>query len=154
MEYTIKTDKNIEGVNREPEHYGELSDKLDMPDLETIKAYAGDAPATVMMKNSDEDKKYAVEITETLNKIVVVKADSFAEAKEMVEDAYYNNKIILTADNYVETNFTETMVYGVNKLSDKDAESTKYEQLQDEKDEKLRQESQAYTESYIKHRSR
>ena len=88
-----------------------------MSDSRTIKAYAGDAPATVMMNNSDEDKKYAVEITETLKKIVVVEAESFEEAKEKVEIAYSREDIVLIADDFDDVNFSETVIFGSNSIS-------------------------------------
>lgn len=43
--------------------------------------------------------KYAVKIRETLTKVEIVEAEDWLEAQDKVEDAYYNQDIILTADN-------------------------------------------------------
>lgn len=43
--------------------------------------------------------KYAVKIIETLTKVEIVEADNWLEARDKVEDAYYNEDIILDADN-------------------------------------------------------
>lgn len=43
--------------------------------------------------------KYAVEIKETLSKIVIVEAPDYGTAEQMVYDAYRDEEIILTADN-------------------------------------------------------
>lgn len=46
--------------------------------------------------------KYYVSITEFLNKVVSVNADSEAEAVQRVRDAYLKNDIVLTSDDYVD----------------------------------------------------
>lgn len=43
--------------------------------------------------------KYAIKITEHLTKVEIVEANSFNKAKEKVVDAYFNEDIILSADN-------------------------------------------------------
>ena len=45
-------------------------------------------------------KRYYVSVTETLNKVVSVDADSEKEAVQKVQDAYNNSEIILDSDNY------------------------------------------------------
>lgn len=51
--------------------------------------------------------KYFVKITETLEKVVPVKADNVNEALKIVKEQYRNEQIILTADDYKSTEFTE-----------------------------------------------
>ena len=48
-------------------------------------------------------KTYAVEITETLQRIVYVDAKSAEEAKDEVEEQYYNAKIVLDSSDYQDT---------------------------------------------------
>ena len=43
--------------------------------------------------------KYAVRIVETLTKVEIVEAEGWLEAQDKVADAYYNEDIILNADN-------------------------------------------------------
>ena len=45
-------------------------------------------------------KRYYVSVTETLNKVVSVDAESLREAKQKVQDAYDDCDIILDADNF------------------------------------------------------
>lgn len=45
-------------------------------------------------------KRYYVSVTETLNKVVSVDAESKEEAVRKVQDAYDNSDIILDADNF------------------------------------------------------
>lgn len=45
-------------------------------------------------------KRYYVSVTETLNKVVSVDAESEAEAVSAVNDAYNNCEIVLDSDNY------------------------------------------------------
>ena len=45
-------------------------------------------------------KRYYVSVTETLNKIVSVDAESENEAVQKVQDAYDNSDIVLDAENY------------------------------------------------------
>lgn len=45
-------------------------------------------------------KRYYVSVTETLNKVVSVDAESEAEALEQVETAYNDSVIVLDSDNY------------------------------------------------------
>ena len=44
--------------------------------------------------------KFAVKLVETLEKTVIVETDGdFSDAKNIVEDAYYSESIVLSADN-------------------------------------------------------
>jgi len=43
--------------------------------------------------------KYAIKVTEHLTKVEIVEANSFNKAKEKVVNAYFNEDIILNADN-------------------------------------------------------
>lgn len=45
-------------------------------------------------------KRYYVSVTETLNKVVSVDAESEADALEQVETAYNDSVIVLDSDNY------------------------------------------------------
>lgn len=45
-------------------------------------------------------KRYYVSVTETLNKVVSVDAESENEAVQKVQDAYDNSDIVLDAENY------------------------------------------------------
>jgi hypothetical protein len=50
-------------------------------------------------------KTYKVEITETLQKAVVVQARSREEAKAIVEEQWRNSEYILDAENFVSVEF-------------------------------------------------
>lgn len=50
-------------------------------------------------------KMYAIEVIETLRKRIVVEAATEDAAYQQVADRYYNGDIVLTADDYLETNF-------------------------------------------------
>ena len=45
-------------------------------------------------------KRYYVSVTEMLNKVVSVDAESEEEAVQKVQDAYNNSEIILDSDNF------------------------------------------------------
>lgn len=45
-------------------------------------------------------KRYYVSVTEILNKVVSVDAESEEEAVQKVQDAYNNSEIILYSDNF------------------------------------------------------
>lgn len=49
--------------------------------------------------------KYKVSITEYLNTIIEVEAEDEVAAQEEVERMYYDQEIILNADDYVSTDF-------------------------------------------------
>lgn len=50
---------------------------------------------------------FKVEITETLSKICNVKAKSIENAINIIKKKYYNQKIVLYPNDYVETTFEE-----------------------------------------------
>ena len=50
-------------------------------------------------------KTYYISVTETLNKIVEVHADSEQEALQKAEDSYYNGEIELDYNDRVDTEF-------------------------------------------------
>ena len=52
-------------------------------------------------------KKYEIQITETLQRIVVVKACNRTVALDMVEDDYKAGKIVLDASDYMDSDFEE-----------------------------------------------
>ena len=59
-------------------------------------------------------KTYYISVTETLNKIVEVQAESSEEALRKAEDAYYNGEIVLDSEDFVDTDFndeTEETIY-------------------------------------------
>lgn len=49
--------------------------------------------------------KHVFSITETLSKLVVVEADSVEEGEEIVRERYWDSKIILTGDDYLDDSF-------------------------------------------------
>lgn len=51
--------------------------------------------------------KYKIKITEVLEKIISINANSFVEAIDIVKEKYKKKEIILSADDYVSTKFTE-----------------------------------------------
>lgn len=51
--------------------------------------------------------EYRIKITEILEKTIPVKADNFIEAMDIVKEKYRNEEIILSANDYVTTKFTE-----------------------------------------------
>ena len=50
--------------------------------------------------------QHSVEVTETLTRIVEVKADTMASAKEIIEQRYRDEEIVLTADDFKEVTFS------------------------------------------------
>lgn len=50
-------------------------------------------------------KEFAVNVIETLRKRVVVEAATEDEAYQKVVDMYYNEQVVLTSDDYLETTF-------------------------------------------------
>ena len=49
--------------------------------------------------------RYIVEITETLQKQIIVNAEDESKAIEMAKDIYYSEQEVLTAENYIKTEF-------------------------------------------------
>jgi hypothetical protein len=52
-------------------------------------------------------KKYQIEITETLQRIIEVKADSLDDAIIEIRRLYENEEIILNSSDYVDTDMRE-----------------------------------------------
>ena len=50
-------------------------------------------------------KEYAVKITETLERVVYVKADNPLEAEELVQEQYNRSEYILDAENFIGVEF-------------------------------------------------
>ena len=46
--------------------------------------------------------EYIVQITELLSHQITIEASSVEEAKQKIQDSYYNDDIELTADDYVD----------------------------------------------------
>lgn len=55
-------------------------------------------------------EKFIVRIDETLTKVVEIEAEDENTALEMVKDSYYKCGIVLTADDYSDTNFSVSKV--------------------------------------------
>ena len=53
----------------------------------------------------EEKKEFVVYITETLQRKVIVKANSGCEAINEIADKYYNEKIVLDSTDYVSVEF-------------------------------------------------
>ena len=53
------------------------------------------------------EKEYEIEIVETLQRIVKVKADSYDEALDIVTKKYKNEEIILDENDFVGADFSE-----------------------------------------------
>lgn len=49
------------------------------------------------------NKIYTIEITETLQKQVKIKASSQEEAEKKVREQYQNNEIVLDSNDYIDT---------------------------------------------------
>ena len=64
-----------------------------------------------LVENETEEKttrQYAVKITETLEKVVYIEADSRIEAEAMAEENWNNSEYILDAENFVCARFEAT----------------------------------------------
>lgn len=51
-------------------------------------------------------EEYEIEITETLSRVVKVKAENLADAIEKASDLYYGEKVILDAEDLKGVDFT------------------------------------------------
>lgn len=51
-------------------------------------------------------EEYEIEITETLSRVVKVKADNLAEAIEKASDMYYGEQVVLDAEDMKGVDFT------------------------------------------------
>ena len=54
---------------------------------------------------SETPKTYCVEVTETLSKLVKISASSEEQALWLVKQAYRQESIVLTSEDYLQTNF-------------------------------------------------
>lgn len=54
---------------------------------------------------SETPKTYCVEVTETLSKLVKISASSEEQALLLVKQAYRQESIALTSEDYLQTNF-------------------------------------------------
>ncbi|EGK13356.1 DpnD/PcfM family protein [Psychrobacter sanguinis] len=54
---------------------------------------------------SETPKTYCVEVTETLSKLVKISASSEEQALSLVKQAYRQESIVLTSEDYLQTNF-------------------------------------------------
>ncbi|MDY3305910.1 DpnD/PcfM family protein [Psychrobacter sanguinis] len=54
---------------------------------------------------SETPKTYCVEVTETLSKLVKISANSEEQALWLVKQAYRQESIVLTSEDYLQTNF-------------------------------------------------
>lgn len=52
-----------------------------------------------------EVKNYQIEITETLNRIIEIKAGSFKSALEKARNLYRHEKVVLTSEDFLEVEF-------------------------------------------------
>lgn len=50
--------------------------------------------------------KFNVTITETLQRVVTIEADTPDEAKGLAEDGWYEGHIVLESDDFVEVDFS------------------------------------------------
>ena len=56
--------------------------------------------------------EYIVQITELLSHQITIEANSAEEAKQKIQDSYYNDDIELTADDYVNGSVQFEVVWG------------------------------------------
>lgn len=52
-------------------------------------------------------KTYYISITETLNKVVEVKAEDEREALHKASDDYYRGEVVLDSEDFVDTDFND-----------------------------------------------
>ncbi len=62
-------------------------------------------------------KKYLVEITETLQRQIIIEARSYEEAQSKAKQQYDEERIILNENDYIDTEFTV-----VSRIKDKSME--------------------------------
>ena len=56
--------------------------------------------------------EYIVQITELLSHQITIESNSAEEAKQKIQDSYYNDDIELTADDYVDGSVQFEVVWG------------------------------------------
>ena len=59
-------------------------------------------------------KTFYISVTETLKRIVEVHAEDSSEALQKVEDAYYNEEIVLDSDDFFERDFNDETEETIN----------------------------------------
>lgn len=64
--------------------------------------------------------KYKFEITETLQKMVEIEAKNIDEAYRLVKEKYYNEEIILSDVDYIDTTIDEIFDYDFRSNYEKD----------------------------------
>lgn len=79
--------------------------------------------------------KFAVKITESLSKIIIVDTDvyrdveDFHDAVSKVESAYKNSGIILESDDFDDVEIGESLTFGENPIADDDERVTYFTTL-------------------------
>lgn len=53
--------------------------------------------------------KFTIQIIETLGRKVEIEAENYAEAKNEVERMYYDEEVVLTAENHTNTEFEQVV---------------------------------------------
>lgn len=51
-------------------------------------------------------KEFAITVTETYQDTMMIEAETLEEAKEIVEDRWYEGHIVLESDDFVEVDFS------------------------------------------------
>lgn len=59
-------------------------------------------------------KTFYISVTETLNRIVEVRAEDSQEAIQKATDAYYDGQIVLDSDDYVDVDFNDETEETIN----------------------------------------
>lgn len=59
-------------------------------------------------------KTFYVSVTETLNRIVEVRAEDKREAIQKVSDAYYDGQVVLDSEDYVDVDFNDETEETIN----------------------------------------
>ena len=70
-------------------------------------------------------KTYYISITETLNKVVEVKAEDEREALRKASDAYYRGEVVLDSEDFVDTDFNDATEETLKKRARKSWKSTR-----------------------------
>lgn len=71
----------------------------------SIKPWQGDKALAVKKKHM----KFTIQIIETLGRKVEIEAENYAEAKNEVERMYYDEEVVLTAENHTNTEFEQVV---------------------------------------------
>lgn len=70
--------------------------------------------------------KYGIRVIETLQRVVIVEAEKLEEAIQKVNDAYEQDKIILNADDYDETEIEPSPYFGKGSGEVSDGEDVSF----------------------------